>query len=120
MLAQSKWLLLLGLALPFSADAAVWIGNISDLGCAKTKSGGKGPNHAACARLCVHRGEEYVIVTDDGTIYRLKPQSGDDRTALTDEIDGYVSSGYSRLEVEGTVEAGTISVVKLKPRDAHQ
>jgi hypothetical protein len=54
-----------------SLFAGEWTGYIADAGCAAKK--GEEPDHAACAKSCIERGAEAVLVSG-GKVFKLDKQ----------------------------------------------
>lgn len=62
-------------AVAMTASAAEFSGYISDAGCA-AKQGAKAAadGHAGCAKGCIKRGDQAVLVTPDGKVYSIANQ----------------------------------------------
>lgn len=67
--------LLAGLAAAMVADEGAtgqWKGEVVDLACYVSHGdGGRGPDHAQCAKGCVKGGQPMGLLTDDGTLVLL-------------------------------------------------
>jgi hypothetical protein len=82
-----------------TAMAADWSGTIMDEKC----SGNKGMrDNAACAAKCVKGGSAAVLVTADGTVYKLADQ------------DKVVAHAGHKVTVTGTMDGDTIKVDSVK------
>ena len=89
--------LLSGMA--FSALAAEYAGYIIDDSCAGKKAM---LGNVACAQSCIKRGAKAVLVTDDGTIYKIADQ------------DKVVPEAGKKVTISGTLTGDTISVSSVK------
>jgi hypothetical protein len=92
----------LSLALALSAMAGEWSGYISDASCA-AKQGAKvaSASHAACAKSCIGRGDAAVLVTEDGTVYKI---------ANKDQVAEYAGQ---KVTISGNLSKDTITVAKV-------
>jgi hypothetical protein len=62
----------LGLATAVAADSGTWTGEVVDLACyVANGDGGKGTDHAGCAKSCLKAGQPMGLLTDDGTLVLL-------------------------------------------------
>ncbi len=53
-------------------EAMTWSGEVIDLACYIAHGdGGRGPDHAKCAKNCVKGGQPMGLLTDDGTLVLL-------------------------------------------------
>jgi hypothetical protein len=82
---------------------AQWTGYVSDAACAAKQ--GSNPDHKACARSCIERGEAAVLVSG-GKIYKLDKQDeakkfAGDKVLLT----GTVSEDGSTIKVDSIRKA---------------
>lgn len=97
--------LCLGFSLAFamSAMAGEWSGYISDASCA-AKQGAKvaSASHAGCAKSCIGRGDAAVLVTEDGTVYKI---------ANKDQVSEYAGL---KVKVSGDLDKDTITVAKVE------
>jgi hypothetical protein len=82
-----------------SAMAADWTGYIIDQNCASRK---EMRGNVACAEACIKRGAAAVLVTDDGTIYKIADQ------------DKVRDSAGKKVTISGTMKADTIMVDSVK------
>ena len=82
-----------------SAMAADWTGYIIDQNCAGKK---EMRGNVACAEACIKRGAAAVLVTDDGTIYKIADQ------------DKVRDSAGKKVTISGTMKADTITVDSVK------
>ena len=82
-----------------SAMAADWTGYIIDQNCASKK---EMRGNVACAEACIKRGAAAVLVTDDGTIYKIADQ------------DKVRDSAGKKVTISGTMKADTIVVDSVK------
>jgi hypothetical protein len=91
------------LALSTAAMAGEWTGYISDAGCAK-KMGAKVANatHEGCAQACVKRGDQAVLVTDDGKVFNVANQ------------DKVVEHAGQKVTLTGSLKEDTITVSAVK------
>jgi hypothetical protein len=79
----------------FSALAADFTGFIIDQNCAAKK---EMQGNVACAQSCIKRGAKAVLVTDDGTIYKIAEQ------------DKVVGAAGKKVTIAGTLDGDTIKV----------
>ncbi len=63
---------LLGAGLSVCAMAEQWTGVIMDEKCAANKDM---RNNASCAQACIKHGSPAVLVTNDGTVYKISNQA---------------------------------------------
>jgi Protein of unknown function (DUF5818) len=82
-----------------SAMAADWSGTIMDSKCSTNKAM-KG--NAACAAKCIKGGDSAVLMTDDGTIYKIADQ------------DKVVAHAGHKVTITGTMDGDTIKVDSVK------
>jgi hypothetical protein len=82
-----------------TAMAAEWSGTIMDAKCSSNKAM---RDNAACAAKCVKGGEAAVLVTADGTIYKLGDQ------------DKVVAHAGHKVTISGTIDGDTIKVDSVK------
>ncbi len=61
-------------ALALSAFGATYKGYIADANCAKKGKAAASTNHAQCAAKCIGSGAAAVLVTEDGTVYKIADQ----------------------------------------------
>jgi hypothetical protein len=99
---MKKWIFLLafgaGLAVPGSA--ASWNGYIVDQTCSTKKDMW---TDSECVARCVRRGSALVLVTEDGTVYKIANQ------------DKVTADSYGKkVMVTGKIEADTITIDSLK------
>ncbi len=90
------------LAVSFSlcAAAAQWTGVITDEKCSSNASM---RTNANCAAECIKQGSPAVLVTDDGTVYKIANQKK------------VVSRAGQKVTVTGKLESGnTIQVASIK------
>ena len=88
-----------GAGMAISALAADWTGYIIDQSCASKK---EMRGNVACAQACLKRGSPAVLVTDDGTIYKIADQ------------DKVKDAAGKKVTISGTMKADTISVDSMK------
>ncbi|HEY2904506.1 MAG TPA: hypothetical protein VGJ29_01320 [Vicinamibacterales bacterium] len=92
------------------ADAGTWSGQISDSACgAKHEAAAEGEEKMPdgdCARTCVRGGSRYVLVADNGTIYKIANQNFAELPA---------NAGRS-VKVTGDLEADSIMVTRVESR----
>lgn len=93
---MKKWIYLcllamltLGVAAGAAADgdSGSWTGEVIDLACyVANGDGGKGADHAKCAKGCVKGGQPMGLLTDDGTLVVLAAdhKNGEPYEALKD------------------------------------
>jgi len=90
--------------------AATWSGQISDSACgAKHEAAAEGEEKmpdSDCTRTCVRGGSKYVLVADDGTIYKIANQ---------DFADLAPNAGRS-VNVTGDLKADAITVTRVTSR----
>ena len=89
----------LTLGLTVSAMAAQYKGFVEDSNCA-SKPGMKG--NAQCAQNCIKRGAPAVLVTEDGTVYKIANQ------------DKIVAFAGQNVTVKGSLKGDTITVSSVK------
>jgi uncharacterized phage protein gp47/JayE len=82
-----------------SAFAADWSGTIMDEKCSANKAM---RDNAACATKCVKGGSAAVLVTDDGTVYKIADQ------------DKVVAHAGHKVTITGTMDGDTIKVDSVK------
>jgi len=92
-----------------------WTGEVVDMSC-YIASGAKGAGHAECAKSCVKGGQPMGLLTDDGALYLLAKDGGDDKPfeALKElagekaEVKGTMTErdGVKMLVVKGSEKAG--------------
>ena len=92
-------LAVLAAGMSISAMAADWSGYIIDQNCASKKAMW---GNVACAQSCIKRGSAAVLVTDDGTIYKIADQ------------DKVKADAGKKVTISGTMKADTISVDSIK------
>jgi hypothetical protein len=86
---------------PTAPDSIV--GYISDTVCAKKDPARvASESHAACAKSCVAKGSDVVLVTGEGKIYEL------------DQQDKAKEFAGDKVEVTGSVSGDSISVTDIK------
>ena len=83
----------------FSALAADYSGYIIDDSCAAKKAMW---GNVGCAQSCIKRGAKAVLVTDDGTIYKIVDQ------------DKVVPEAGKKVTISGKLTGDTIKVDSLK------
>ncbi len=83
----------------FSALAASYTGYIIDDSCASKKAMW---GNVACAQSCIKRGAKAVLVTADGTIYKIADQ------------DKVVPEAGKKVSISGTLTGDTIKVDSIK------
>jgi len=88
-------LAVLAAGMAVSAMAADFTGYIIDQNCASKKAM---LGNVACAQACIKKGSPAVLVTDDGTIYKIADQD------KVKELAG------KKVTISGTMKADTISV----------
>ena len=81
------------------AMAEEWTGYIMDQACASKK---EMRGNAACAESCIKRGSAAVLVTDDGTMYKIADQ------------DKVTSHAGQKVTVTGKMDNGAIKVDSVK------
>ena len=81
------------------AMAADWTGTIMDTKCSTNKAM---RDDAACAERCIKRGDPAVLVTDDGTIYKIADQAK------------VVPHAGHKVTISGTLDGDTIKVDSVK------
>jgi hypothetical protein len=93
----------LALLFTFSAVAAEYTGYVVDSNCA-TKQGAKAASdaHAGCAAKCIKGGAAAVLVTADGTIYKIADQ---------DKVKDH--AGH-KVTVTGSLDGDTLKVDSVK------
>ncbi len=90
-------------ALAMTAMAAEWSGYISDAGCAKKQlAKAETADHAGCAKGCIKRGDEAVLVTADGKVYQIANQ------------DKVVDHAGEKVTLVGEIDADNITVSAVK------
>jgi Protein of unknown function (DUF5818) len=82
-----------------SAMAADWTGTIMDTKCSSNKAMRE---NAACAEKCIKGGSPAVLVTDDGTVYKIADQ------------DKVVAHAGHKVTITGTMDGDTIRVESVK------
>ncbi len=97
-------------AVPSAAAPGRWVGRISDSACgAKHEAAAEGEEKMPdgdCARTCVRGGSKYVLVAENGTIYKIANQD------FTD-----LSAGAGRgVTVSGELNADAITVTRIETR----
>ncbi len=88
-------------------------GEVLDLGC-YLAHGGKGPDHAMCAQMCVKNGQPMGLLTADGTVYILTADHEDSKPFnQTKEYAG------QKVEIRGSVGTNSglkgLTVLSVKP-----
>jgi hypothetical protein len=83
----------------FPALAASYSGFIVDDSCASNKAM---LGNVQCAQSCIKRGAKAVLVTDDGTIYKIAEQ------------DKVVAEAGKKVTISGTLNGDTIKVDSVK------
>ena len=81
------------------AMAADWTGTIMDTKCSTNKAM---RDDAACAERCIKRGDPAVLVTEDGTIYKIADQAK------------VVAHAGHKVTISGTLDGDTIKVDSVK------
>jgi Protein of unknown function (DUF5818) len=81
------------------AMAAEWTGTIMDTKCSGNKAMRE---NAACAARCIKGGDPAVLVTDDGTIYKIADQAK------------VVEHAGHKVTITGTMDGDTIKVDSVK------
>lgn len=111
---------LVSLTLAAYADegsAGTWTGEIIDVACYVSHGdGGRGPDHAKCAKGCIKGGQPMGLLTDDGTLYILAAdhangapfEAAKELAGEMAEIQGTASekSGVKMVTVTGAKKAG--------------
>ena len=99
---MNRWAAMLALSAGFSmcAAAADWSGYVVDQTCAGKKTMW---DDSECVARCVRRGSSVVLVTEDGTIYKIANQE-----KVNSEAYG------KKVTVTGKMEGDTITVEALK------
>lgn len=92
-------LVFLAASMSISAMAADWTGYIIDESCASKKAMW---GNVACAQSCIKRGSAAVLVTADGTIYKIADQ------------DKVIPEAGKKVTISGTMKADTIAVDSIK------
>jgi hypothetical protein len=92
-------LVLLGAGMVVSALAADWNGYIIDQNCASKKAMW---GNVACAQGCIKKGAAAVLVTEDGTIYKIADQ------------DKVKDDAGKKVTITGTMKGDSISVDSIK------
>ena len=82
-----------------SAFAAEWSGTIMDTKCSGNKAMRE---NAACAEKCIKGGSPAVLVTSDGTVYKIADQ------------DKVMAHAGHKVTISGTMEGDTIKVDSVK------
>lgn len=82
-----------------SAFAADWSGTIMDSKCSTNKAM---KDNAACAAKCIKGGDSAVLITPDGTIYKIADQ------------DKVVAHAGHKVTITGTMDGDTIKVDSVK------
>jgi hypothetical protein len=88
---------------PSSEPAQTYEGVVTDTRCGAKHSAGLSESAADCTRMCVHAGEKFALVDGDklyvlqGEAARLKQAAGE------------------RVQIVGTIEGNTISVLRVGP-----
>ena len=82
-----------------SAFAAEWSGTIMDTKCSSNKAM---KDNAACAAKCIKGGDPAVLVTSDGTVYKIADQ------------DKVVAHAGHKVTISGTMDGDTIKVDSVK------
>jgi hypothetical protein len=90
--------------------AGTWSGRISDSACgAKHEPAAEGEEKMPdgdCVRTCVRGGSKYVLVADNGTIYKIANQEFAD-----------LASGAGRsVTVSGDLKADAITVTRIETK----
>ncbi len=81
------------------AMAGEWTGYVMDQACAGKK---EMQGNADCAKSCIKRGSPAVLVTSDGTVYKIANQ------------DKVVDHAGEKVTVSGKMENGQIEVSSVK------
>jgi hypothetical protein len=89
----------LALGLAASGMAAEFKGFVEDQNCS-SKAGMK--DNAACAQKCVKGGSPAVLVSEDGTVYKIANQ------------DKIVDHAGQKVTINGSVKGDTITVEDVK------
>ncbi len=111
---------LAGLAFAAAAEEGAsgsWTGEIIDVACyVKNGDGGRGPDHAKCAKSCAKGGQPVGLLTDDGTLYILAADHKDgapfeaakELAGEMAEVMGVASenAGVKMVTVTGAKKAG--------------
>jgi hypothetical protein len=82
-----------------SAMAADWTGTIMDTKCSGNKAMRE---NAACSEKCIKGGSPAVLVTSDGTVYKIADQ------------DKVVAHAGHKVTISGTMDGDTIKVDSVK------
>ncbi len=86
-----------------------WKGEIVDMSC-YISSGAKGADHAECAKSCVKSGQPMGLLTEDGKLYLLAKDRGDD--SPYEELKDLAGE---QAEVKGTMtERDGVAMVVVK------
>ena len=99
---MNRWIVMLALSasIPVSAMAADWSGYVVDQTCASKQSMW---SDTECVARCVRRGSPVVLVTADGTVYKIANQ------------DKVQSGSYGKkVTVTGKMDGDTITIESLK------
>jgi hypothetical protein len=88
--------------------ATTWSGKISDSACgAKHEAAAEGEEKmpdSDCTRTCVRGGSKYVLVADNGTIYKIANQ----------DFAQLPQSAGRAVTLTGDVKAGTITITRIE------
>jgi len=100
----------LGLAATAAGDSGTWTGEVIDLACyVANGDGGKGADHAKCAKSCVKGGQPMGLLTDDGTLVLLAADHKDGKP-----YEALKDLAGEKAEVSGSLaERGGMSVVTV-------
>ncbi len=89
-------------ALAVSAFGETYKGYIADANCAKKGKAAASANHAQCAAKCIGGGAAAVLVTEDGTVYKIADQD------KVKEHAGHI------VTIEGKLSGDTLTVDSVK------
>ncbi|HKE24064.1 MAG TPA: DUF5818 domain-containing protein [Bryobacteraceae bacterium] len=96
---QMVFAILMGGTMVMSAMAADWSGYIIDKSCA-SKKGMWG--NVQCAQSCIKRGDQAVLVTEEGKVFSIADQ------------DKVKDSAGKKVTITGTMKGDSISVDSVK------
>jgi hypothetical protein len=101
--------------LPLSAAEVTVKGEIADAICIKKDKANKGADHESCNSSCLKKGQQAVLVTDDGTVYTLAGSFTENKNAkLLDLVGKPVEAKGETSEKDGMKVLTASSIVAAK------
>jgi hypothetical protein len=101
--------------LPLSAAEVTLKGEIADKVCITKDKANKGADHHDCNASCLKKGQQAVLITDDGTIYALAGSFTENKNAkLLDLVGKPVEAKGETSEKDGMKVLTASSIMAAK------